>query len=287
MATIPNSPATIKKNSSALELPAPTAWPIVLAFGVTLLFAGLVTSGSVSVLGGFLIIAGATGWFRNVLPHEAHELVSATPAEPDIATTRREVARLEIATRPKRAWLPLEIFPVSAGVKGGLAGSVIMALLAMLYGLISGNGIWYPINLLVAGFFPGAVSATTAQIAAFRMSALLLAIPIHLITSLLVGLLYGAMLPMFPRRPVFLGGLVAPIMWSGLLYTALDIINPVLNQRISWLWFVLSQVGFGIVAGLVVSRQQRIYTYQGLPFAVRAGIEAPGVMRAEDEEQKP
>jgi len=46
----------------------------------------------------------------------------------------------------------------------------------------------------------------------------------------------------------------------------------------------LSQVGFGIVAGLVVSRQQRIRTYQGLPFAVRVGIEAPGVSRERDEE---
>jgi hypothetical protein len=183
-----------------------------------------------------------------------------------------------------RAWLPLEIYPVSAGIKGGLAGSVVMAGLAMLYGLISHNGIWYPINLLVAGFFPGAVNATTAQIAEFRMSALLLAIPIHLITSLLVGLLYGVMLPMFPRRPILLGGLIAPIMWSGLLYTTLDIINPVMNHRINWLWFVLSQVGFGVVAGVVVSLQQRIRTYQGLPFAVRAGIEAPGVMRERDEE---
>jgi hypothetical protein len=256
----------------------------VLAFGITLVFAGLVTSESISVLGGVLIIAGAVGWFRNVLTLEEHESVSVTPEEPAIATTRRDVARLEIANQPKRAWLPLEIYPVSAGIKGGLAGSVVMAGLAMFYGLISGNGIWYPVNLLVAGFFPGALNATTAQIAEFRMSALLLAIPIHLITSLLVGLLYGVMLPMFPRRPVFLGGLIAPIMWSGLLYTTLDIINPVMNHRINWLWFVLSQVGFGVVAGLVVSRQQRIRTYQGLPFAVRAGIEAPGVMREKDQE---
>ena len=281
---IPNSAATTTKDSVTLELPAPTAWPLVLAFGFTLVFAGLVTSESVSVLGGVLVIAGAVGWFRNVLPHEAHESVPVTQEEPAIATTRRDVARLEIANQPRRAWLPIEIYPVSAGIKGGLAGSVVMAGLAMLYGLISGNGVWYPINLLVAGFFPGAVNATTAQIAEFRVSALLLAIPIHLITSLLVGLLYGVMLPMFPRRPILLGGLIAPILWSGLLYTTLDIINPVMNQRIDWLWFVLSQVGFGVVAGLVVSRQQRVSTYQGLPFAVRAGIEAPGVMREKDQE---
>lgn len=281
---IPNSATARTKDSSTLELPAPTAWPLVLAFGFTLVFAGLVTSESVSFLGGALVIAGAVGWFRNVLPHEAHESVSVMPEQPAIATTRRDVARLEIASQPQRAWLPLETYPVSAGVKGGLAGSVVMAGLAMLYGLISGNGIWYPVNLLVAGFFPGAVHATTAQIAEFRLSALLIAIPIHLLTSLLVGLLYGVMLPMFPRRPILLGGLIAPIVWSGLLYTTLDIINPVMNQRISWLWFVLSQVGFGIVAGLVVSRQQRIRTYQGLPFAVRAGIEAAGVMQERDED---
>ncbi len=269
-----------------LRLPAPTAWPIVLALGITLVFAGLVTSESVSVLGAILTIAGAVGWFRNVLPHEAHESVPVLQEKPVIDTLRPEVARLGLTHDSKRAWLPLEIYPVSAGVKGGLTGSVAMAALAMLYGLLNQKSIWYPINLLVAGFFPAAVNATTAQIAAFHLSAFLIAIPIHLLTSLLVGLLYGAMLPMFPRRPILLGGLVAPIMWSGLLYTTLDIVNPVLNQRISWFWFVLSQIGFGIVAGVVVSQQQRIRTWQGLPFAVRAGIEAPSIMAEKHEEHE-
>ena len=159
-----------------------------------------------------------------------------------------------------------------------------MAVLAMLYGQLSQGSIWYPINLLVAGFFPAAITATSAQIAAFNLSALLIAIPIHLLTSLLVGLLYGVLLPMFPRRPILMGGLVAPILWSGLLFSTLNIINRVLNKRISWPWFVLSQVGFGIVAGIVVSHQTRIRTWQNLPFAVRAGIEAPGLMTEKDEE---
>jgi hypothetical protein len=281
-----NSSLTTEKAavSGTLELPAPTAWPFVLAFGITLVFAGLVTSESVGALGAVLAITGASGWFRNVLPREEHEFVPVEPEQLSIVTSRQEVARLGVADQPRRAWLPLETYPVSAGIKGGLAGGVVMAGLAMLYGLTSKDGIWYPVNLLVAGFFPGAVHATTAQIAEFRLSALLLAIPIHLITSLLVGLLYGVMLPMFPRRPIFLGGLIAPMVWSGLLYTTLDIINPVMNQRINWFWFVLSQVGFGVMAGIVVSLQQRISTYQGLPFAVRAGIEAPGVTREKDEE---
>jgi hypothetical protein len=58
-------------------------------------------------------------------------------------------------------------------------------------------------------------------------------------------------------------------------------VNPVLNARIDWVWFVASQVGFGIVAGVVVSRQERIRTWQRLPLAFRAGMEASGM--AEDD----
>jgi hypothetical protein len=272
--------------TDTVKAPAPTSWPIVLAFGITLVFAGMVTSGAVSVLGAILAIAGVVGWFRDVLPHEAHESVQVERQLPGIASIRREVARVELGEELRRAWLPVEIHPVSAGIKGGLAGSVAMAALAMLYGILSGNGIWYPVNLLAAGFLPATMTETTAQIAAFQLSVFLIAVPIHLITSLLVGLLYGAMLPMLPRRPILLGGFIAPLVWSGLIYGILGIVNPVLNQRISWRWFVFSQIGFGIVAGYVVSRQQRIRTSQRMPLALRAGMETPGMMeenRGEDE----
>jgi hypothetical protein len=262
---------------NTIEMPGPTAWPIILAFGLTLLFAGLVTSEAVSVLGAIISVAGAVGWFRDVLPQEAHESLPVEQPAPAVTTTRREVGRLEYAHELQRAWLPVEIQPISAGVKGGLAGSVAMAVLAMLYGILNQHSIWYPINLLAAGFFPRAMTQTTAQIAHFHLRMFLIAVPIHLITSLLVGLLYGAMLPMLPRRPVLLGGFIAPILWSGVIHSILGIVNPVLNQRIDWLWFVASQVGFGIVAGIVVSRQQRIRTWQPLPLAIRLGLEASGL----------
>jgi hypothetical protein len=272
--------------TKTVEVPASTPWPIVLAFGVTLLFAGLVTSEGVSALGAVVAIAGAVGWFRDVLPYERHESMQVMAKAPDVTTMRREVARMEVAGELRRAWLPVEIYPISAGIKGGLAGSVAMAVLAMLYGVLSHTSIWYPINLLAAGFFPAAATDTTAEIAAFHLRAFLIAVPIHLITSLLVGLLYGAMLPMLPRRPVLLGGFIAPLLWSGLIHSILGIVNPVLNQRIDWLWFAFSQVGFGVVAGNVVSRQVRIRTLQRVPFAFRVGLEASGMMdenRGEDE----
>jgi hypothetical protein len=272
--TLERSPDT-ESALCPIELPAPTAWPIILAFGLTLVFAGLVTSASVSILGAILTVAGCLGWFRDVLPHEKHESVPVLETVPTAATSRLQVARVEWMTQElQRARLPLEIYPISAGVKGGLAGSVAMALLAVFYGVISGHGIWYPINLLSAGFFPARV--TTEQIAAFHWDALIIATILHLICSVLVGLLYGAALPMFPRHPVLFGGVIAPILWSGLIHSILDALDPVLNQRIDWPWFVVSQIGFGIVAGIIVSRQERVRTWQYLPFAVRAGIEAPG-----------
>ncbi len=270
--------------ASTIQMPARTAWPIVLALGVTLLFAGMVTSAAVSVLGAVFTIAGTVGWFRNVLPHEEHETVRIEAPVAAIEPVHRVVAHAEVEEDLKRAWLPLEIHPISAGIKGGLAGSVAMALLAMLYGIASGHTIWYPINLLVAGFLPSSMTESTEQLSAFHFSVLLIAVPIHLLTSLLVGLLYGAMLPMLPRRPVLLGGFIAPIMWSGLIWGILDIVNPVLNQRIQWSWFVISQMGFGIVAGLVVARTQKIRTTQRMPF--RLIMETPGIMEEHHEDDE-
>ena len=271
--------------SAAIDVPAPTAWPIVLAFGVALLFAGLVTSVSVSILGAILAFSGCVGWFRDVLPHEKHESLLIAEKPIPVFTSRPEVAHVDwIPPELHRPRLPLEIYPISAGVKGGLAGSVAMALLAMIYGIASKHGIWYPINLLAAGFFPA--RNTTAQIAAFHWDSFVIAVAVHLVTSLIVGLLYGAMLPMFPRRPILLGGFAAPLLWSGLLHSILGMVDPVLNQRIDWFWFVLSQVGFGIVAGFVVSRQVRVRTWQHLPFPIRAGVEATGAMDDKSKEDQ-
>ncbi|MGB7436913.1 MAG: hypothetical protein WBW49_15980, partial [Candidatus Acidiferrum sp.] len=199
--------------------------------------------------------------------------------------TRSKVSRVEFAPELHRALLPLETYPVSAGVKGGLAGSVAMAVLACLYGLISQKSIWYPINLLAATVYAQSVRFTPAALNAFHLDSFLIAVAIHLITSILVGLLYGAMLPMIPRHPIFLGGVVAPILWSGLLRAMLDLINPLLSQHINWWWFVASQFGFGIVAGLVVVRQQRVPVKQFIPFSVRAGLETPGAFERRREDR--
>jgi hypothetical protein len=266
-------------------IPAPTAWPITLAFGFTLLVAGLITSLSILILGAILLIAGCAGWFLDVFPHERHIEVSVEQEAVPITTRSREVERIDVAPQLPRALLPLETYPVSAGIKGGLAGSVAMAVLACLYGVLRQHSLWYPINLLAATVYSQHLKMDAGSLYGFHLDSFLLATLIHLLTSVLVGLLYGAMLPMIPRRPIFLGGVVAPILWSGLLRSMLDLINPLLGQRVDWTWFIASQFGFGIVAGLVVVRQQRVPVKQFIPFAVRAGIETPGAMSDKDSQE--
>jgi len=278
MASIDSPTETLQATPSSVRLPAPTAWPIVLAFGTTLLVAGLVTSGSVSILGTILAVTGCVGWFREVLPDEQEETVRARAEVTIVSTPRGEIERLAVAPELARAFLPLEIYPVSAGIKGGLAGGVAMAVLACLYGFLKQGSIWYPINLLAATVYAQSLEFGTASLSAFHLDSFFLAILIHLLTSLLVGMLYGAMLPMFPRRPILVGGIIAPILWTGLLYSILGLLNPLLNQLISWPWFITSQFAYGLVAGFVVAHQARLRTRQFVPFLMRAGFEAPGIV---------
>jgi hypothetical protein len=267
-----------------IEVPAPTAWPFVLAFGCSLLFAGLVTSVSVSLLGAVLCLAGSIGWFREVLPREHEETVPVLRQEIRITTERRLVERVSLPAY-QRVWLPVHTYPVSAGVKGGLAGAVAMAVLACAYGVLKAGSIWYPINLLAAAVYTESLRLGPAQLYSFHTDSFAIALGLHALVSTLVGLLYGAMLPMFPRRPIVLGGLIAPALWSALIYTILGLLNPLLASHIDWPWFIASQIGFGIVAGLVVVRQSRMLTRENLSFAIRAGIEAPGMNSPRGEER--
>jgi len=273
-------------SEEVVQLPAPTAFPIVLALGLTFALAGLVTNVGISMLGGVLIIAGCVGWFRQVWPHAHHIAVPVKVQKFHFATVRTKVAHIQI-DESHRARLPVHTPSVMAGVKGGIAGGAAMIVPATLYSLIAYHSLWYAVNLLGGAGVAGWSNPTLAEITHFRLSALITAIIIHAAGSLLIGLLYGAMLPMLPRHPILLGGIIAPVLWTGVLHSALPLINPYLADRIDWWWFVVSQVTFGLVAGWVVSKQIDIRTEQFMPFSVRMGLETPGMMEEHHREDEP
>ena len=157
-----------------------------------------------------------------------------------------------------------------------------MAVLAALQGIALHGSPWYTVNILAATAMANLANADTATLSSFIPQAFVMALIIHASASILVGLLYGVMLPMFPRYPALWAAIVAPLLWTGLLWSSLNVINPLLDARIEWRWFILCQIAFGAVAGFVVNLTERVHTMQHLPFAVRTGIEAAGLTEKRD-----
>jgi hypothetical protein len=269
--------ATEENSDKLIEAPAPTAWPMIFALGLTLSFAGLVTNVAVSMVGFVLFIAGAVGWFRDVLPFEQHVMIRMEPKAAPVIEEQIGVDYLQVGELGNRAVLPLQIYPYSAGIKGGIAGGVVMGALAALQGLIYHGSIWYTINILAATAMANLANADTATLSSFIPEAFIVALFIHAAASILIGLLYGVMLPMFPRYPALWAAIVAPLLWTGLLWSSLSVINPVLDARIEWRQFIVCQIAFGAVAGFVVNLTEQVHTLQHLPFAARSGIEARGL----------
>jgi hypothetical protein len=272
------------KAGDLIEVPAATPWPFVTAFGLTLIFAGLVTSLAVSVVGLVVVLVGAVGWFRNVFPEPQEELVQVLRTFAPIAPSKRRVDHLLPGIGSHRVYIPVKVHPYSAGLIAGIIGGIGMAIIACLYGVIAYKSIWYPINLLAAVALPSLSEAGPAALKAFNSTGLILALIVHGIISSLVGLLYAALLPMMPSRfTAFWGSFLAPVLWTALIASTLDLINPALNSRIDWFWLIASQIAFGLITGYIVAHSKTVETAQPGPLPVRAGIEAPGLMPGEEE----
>lgn len=277
------------RSQEIIELPAPTAWPMVTALGITLLCAGLITHVAVSVVGLILALRGAVGWFREDLPVERQELTRVRPQSErsqSVKVSPRTAAHLRAGEAGHRVRIPAEIHPYSSGIKGGLLGGVAMAIVACAFGLIGYGSVWYPINLLAAAALPSMAHADLAQLKAFDGMAFFIALISHVSISILVGLLFAVLLPMFPsRRSAFWGSLMSPLFWSALVWATLKLVNPALNARIDWRWFIASQVVFGLVAGYVVHHTKPVETMQTWPLAARAGLEVPGLLQEKQSDE--
>ncbi|HXQ74773.1 MAG TPA: hypothetical protein VN844_29990 [Pyrinomonadaceae bacterium] len=268
-----------------IEIPASTPWPFVTAFGLTLILAGLVTSLAVSVVGLVVLLAGAVGWFRNVLPVSQEESIKVYgPLTVPVPRSLRKVDHLQPGAEGHRVYIPVEVHPYSAGLFAGAVGGVGMAIIACLYGLLAHGSIWYPVNLLAAAALPSLANAGPEVLKAFHVSGFMVALLSHALISLFVGLLFAVILPMMPSRfTAFWGSFLAPVLWTALIASTLKLINPALNSEIAWGWFIASQIAYGLITGYIVAHSKWVETSQAWPLAARAGLEAPGLMPREEE----
>jgi hypothetical protein len=242
----------------SVELPRSTASPFVLAVGLTMAVTGLVTNLAMSVLGVLLAAWALFAWIRQLLPGVGHEHVAWVPADQrpqPVVASRIPVVPLKPGMPGHRARLPEKVHPYSAGATGGLIGGVAMAVVALTYGVVSVHGIWWPINLLAGMVWRSAAIEPEK----FHLTGLIVATLIHGLMSLGVGLFFGVLLPTLPRWPIFWGGVVGPLLWTGAIYSFMGVLNPALNRQVDWPWFVASQFAYGLVAGIVVTRSEMVY----------------------------
>jgi hypothetical protein len=250
------------EDGPTVEVPKPTVWPMVLSLGVALLAAGVATSPAFLVLGGLIFVTGLAGWVGGLLHGRGHteELMTA-PAPAPVVGRPGGVEQLRPGMAGYRFRLPLKVHPISAGVKGGLAGGLVMPLPAFAWALLAGHSVWFPVNLLAGTLLPGVGDMSVAELEQFRPALLLIGVVIHAAMSLVVGLLYGVLLPTLPGRVVWQfvwGGLVAPLLWTGLNYGLMGVADPVLRAHVDWAWYAASQFVFGMVAAVVVVRSEQV-----------------------------
>jgi hypothetical protein len=280
---LPETERAMRSNDT-VEVPASTPWPFVTAFGLALLFAGLVTSLAVSVVGAVVLLWGAVGWFRVVMPVQQEESLKVVRTlSATVTSSTRRVDHLQPGAGGHRIRIPVQVHPYSAGLLGGAFGGVGMAIIACLYGFLAHGSIWYPVNLLAAAALPSLTDAGPEVLNTFQLPGFIVALLTHVISSLFVGLMFAAILPMMPSRfTAFWGSFLAPVLWTALIASTLQIISPALNSKIAWGWFIASQIAYGLITGYIVAHSKWVETQQDWPLAARAGLEAPGLMPGEE-----
>jgi len=244
-------------HAEGVELPAPTAAPLVLALGITVLAFGWATHLAFVLVGLVIFIAGLANWIAQLLPGRGHviEPLAAESVRPKpVVAALGRVGQLRPGMPGYRFRLPEKVQPISAGLKGGLIGGVVMPIPALLYGLVSGEGIWLPINLLAGIVLPGVEQLSDSELRAFQPVLLTAGIVIHFAVSLMFGTIYGVLLPTLPHIPRALAwaALFAPLVWTATSFIATSIVDPEVQGLIDWPYFVLSQFVFGVTTAIVI-----------------------------------
>jgi hypothetical protein len=156
------------------------------------------------------------------------------------------------------ARVPEEVYPYKAGIVGGVLGGLAMIPIALVYGVLSGHGVWYPVNLIAATALRNWQSASTSQLTQFSAIGLVVGLGIHLVVSVLLGLTFAILLPTLPKSPLFWAFVVGPVLWAGATYAALPLLNPVMAQYIDWPSFITANIVYSLVVGLWVERTPKI-----------------------------
>lgn len=157
---------------------------------------------------------------------------------------------------------PEWVYPYSAGVMGGLIGGMGVALVGAGYGLISGVGLWLPVNLVAAAVLRQLQLQSLGEIARFNPLALGTGLILHAGISIALGAMFSFLLPALPGRPLFWGPVIGPLLWVGASVAALPVINPVMSANLEIVSFAIANALYGLLLGWWIDRTPMVRVSQ-------------------------
>lgn len=156
---------------------------------------------------------------------------------------------------------------------GGVAGGLVMAILAMICAGVERVGFWLPIKSIAATY--AGVDALIGGATAVGLGMLT-----HLLVSASVGLVFGLLVP--PRLSRAKTGALAIVyclfVWASMTFVVLPLVNTVMLDRVllspGW-WFVLHLV-FGFVLGIAtgVGRASGVDSARAVRRSGACGVES-------------
>lgn len=132
------------------------------------------------------------------------------------------------------------------GAVGGLLGGMVMAMWSMIVMWLIGVGFWTPINLMAHTFWEGAPTDAT-----FSAGALVLGAVVHMMMSIILGLVLGLLASWTEPGPGVLlaGGMAFGIMlWLFNQFGVWPLIDEIAAEAFTPWVFAVGHLMFGLVA---------------------------------------
>lgn len=154
--------------------------------------------------------------------------------------------------------VPAMVYPYKVGVTGGALGGSAMVAVALIYGVVSGRGIWLPVNLVGATLILDLQGAPLEKLAEFNAAALIVGVILHATISIGIGFVFAVLLPTLPGPPVIWSLTVGSLLWALASLLILPALNPTMAEHVDVPSFLIAHLVYGIVLGWWIPRTPKI-----------------------------
>lgn len=149
-----------------------------------------------------------------------------------------------------------DIYSYRAGIIGGSLGGLGMAIVAVVTGVFTGLGVWFPLNLVGATLVRSLQTAPSATLAEFNLAALIAGFVLHMVLSVGLGVVFVTLLPTLPGNPLVWSVIVGGMLWFIAQFAVLPIFNPLMASEVHIPSFFVAHLVYTLTLGVVVLRSE-------------------------------